>query len=244
MGWKINNWERFEPPKQNDRDQTGALKYWKCPVSQNRRYKLLTMSGPKGWEMLGIWHAIVASWGRQTRESRKGGVLRTALAGNNPASLSELAADALVPQVKLKAAIAKLLEMGWLCVESNCNPEEPEMDSETRLDKTRLDKTRQVCIGFEEFWKAWPKKKAKMEAQKAFCKINPSKDLLATMLNAIERAKKTSDWTKDGGQFIPLPATWLNNERWTDEIFDPEAARKKAQEEQIAKVCGEGYEPH
>ena len=151
MGWKIDNWERFEPPKQNDRDQTGELKYWKCPVSQNRRYKLLTMSGPRGWEMLGIWHAIVTSWGRQTRESRKGGVLRTALAGNNPASLKELASDTLVPQAKLKPASAKLLEIGWLELESGCNTNGSQMDnpngiqtdSETRLDETRLDETRQ-----------------------------------------------------------------------------------------------------
>jgi len=146
MGWRIENWDKFEPPIQNDRDQSGELKWWKCPVSQNRRYKLLVMSEKTGWQMLGIWHAIVASWGRQTRESRKDGVLRTAMAGDNPATLKELSADTLVPQAKLKRAIAKFVEMGWLAVESNWNPDGIQTDSETRLDKTRLEENRKEYI--------------------------------------------------------------------------------------------------
>jgi len=27
-------------------------------------------------------------------------------------------------------------------------------------------------------------------------------------------AKKSEAWTKDGGQFIPAPLTWLNQARW------------------------------
>ena len=30
--------------------------------------------------------------------------------------------------------------------------------------------------------------------------------------------KQTEQWKKDNGKFIPYPATWLNQERWTDEI--------------------------
>jgi hypothetical protein len=29
--------------------------------------------------------------------------------------------------------------------------------------------------------------------------------------------KNSQQWTKDGGQFIPMPATWLNGRRWEDE---------------------------
>ncbi len=42
------------------------------------------------------------------------------------------------------------------------------------------------------------------------------------MLIAIEKAKQTKDWQKDGGQYIPYPATWLNARGWEDEIeIDP-----------------------
>jgi len=36
-----------------------------------------------------------------------------------------------------------------------------------------------------------------------------------------------SQWTKDGGQFIPHPATWLRQERWTDEPVQRETAAER-----------------
>ena len=38
------------------------------------------------------------------------------------------------------------------------------------------------------------------------------------MIDAVEKQKKTDQWTRDGGQYIPHPATWLNQRRWEDEI--------------------------
>lgn len=78
---------------------------------------------------------------------------------------------------------------------------------------------------FARFWDAYPKKKAKQKAQAAFAKLNPDDALLATMLDAIEIAKRTPDWQKDDGQFIPYAATWLNGKRWEDELA-PDASSK------------------
>lgn len=36
------------------------------------------------------------------------------------------------------------------------------------------------------------------------------------MMQALGRQKALADWQKDGGQYIPLPTTWLNGERWED----------------------------
>lgn len=69
---------------------------------------------------------------------------------------------------------------------------------------------------FEEFWKAYPKKKAKDDARKAFDKRKPTRALLDSMLHAIQEQVQTEQWRKDGGQFIPYPATWLNDGRWQD----------------------------
>ncbi len=38
-----------------------------------------------------------------------------------------------------------------------------------------------------------------------------------TILNSLEQQKHSVQWTKDGGQYIPYPATWLNGRRWEDE---------------------------
>ena len=70
--------------------------------------------------------------------------------------------------------------------------------------------------GFETFWRHYPRKVGKDDARKAFKKRKPDLDLLAVMLTAIERQKSESQWQKDGGQFIPHPATWLNQGRWQD----------------------------
>lgn len=64
----------------------------------------------------------------------------------------------------------------------------------------------------------YPKKKSKANAVRAFNKLKPDEELLQTMLTAIEAQKSTQEWKKDNGQFIPMPATWLNSRRWEDEI--------------------------
>ena len=70
---------------------------------------------------------------------------------------------------------------------------------------------------FDTFWKAYPKKTGKGAAEKAFQKIKPSGDLLQKMLKAIEAQKRSDQWQRDNGQFIPLPTTWLNQKRWEDD---------------------------
>lgn len=71
---------------------------------------------------------------------------------------------------------------------------------------------------FARFWEVYPKKRSKGDAEKAFAKINPDDAQLALMLQAIDQAKRSDDWQKDGGQFIPYPATWLNAKGWEDEL--------------------------
>lgn len=73
---------------------------------------------------------------------------------------------------------------------------------------------------FAEFWSAYPTKVGKQPARKAFDKV---KVPVKTLVDAIERQKCSSQWSKDGGQYIPNPATWLNQQRWEDVL--PEAER-------------------
>ncbi len=70
--------------------------------------------------------------------------------------------------------------------------------------------------GFESFWQAYPRKTAKQAALKAWNKLKPDADLQQAILSALEQQKRSVQWQKDGGQFIPYPATWLNGSRWED----------------------------
>ena len=71
---------------------------------------------------------------------------------------------------------------------------------------------------FDRFWEAYPKKVAKEVARKAFEKVSPDEVLLAVILKAIDAQKSTAQWTKDNGEFIPHPSTWLNQARWEDKV--------------------------
>lgn len=71
--------------------------------------------------------------------------------------------------------------------------------------------------GFDEFWAAYPRHVAKQDAVKAFAKLRADDALLRRILTALETAKQSRDWLKDGGAFVPYPATWLNGRRWEDE---------------------------
>lgn len=73
---------------------------------------------------------------------------------------------------------------------------------------------------FDRIWSAYPRKVGKQAARKAWEKVNPHPDL-DTVLRAIAQQCLCTQWTKDGGQFIPHLATWLNQHRWEDEPMIP-----------------------
>jgi len=71
---------------------------------------------------------------------------------------------------------------------------------------------------FEEFWKVYPKKIGKGAAYKSWKKIKPSDVLKEKIINAVKMQCNSIQWQKEGGQYIPNPSTWLNQERWNDEL--------------------------
>ena len=70
---------------------------------------------------------------------------------------------------------------------------------------------------FETFWKAYPKKKSKLQALRTWEKLAKIRPPIEELLAAIARAKKSVQWMKADGQFIPYPSTWLNDGGWMDE---------------------------
>lgn len=69
---------------------------------------------------------------------------------------------------------------------------------------------------FDLFWKEYPRKTGKKAAKRAWlaAKDKPSLDKI---ISAVQKQRTWQDWIKDGGQYIPHPATWLNQGRWDDE---------------------------
>lgn len=100
----------------------------------------------------------------------------------------------------------------------------PSYPTDTRETKTKPNKTRSSTRavdspGFDVFWDAYPRKVSKPHAIKAWNKLKPGDDLVQTILGAIRDQAKSAQWLRDDGQYIPHPATWLNNRRWEDEVI-------------------------
>ncbi|MFA7087291.1 MAG: hypothetical protein WC145_11550, partial [Aliarcobacter sp.] len=84
-------------------------------------------------------------------------------------------------------------------------------------DATKTSKVTQ-SDQFDQFWAIYPRKVGKQAVFKIWTKLNPDKDLFGKILQAVEKHKQSEQWTKDNGQFIPNPSTWLNQGRWDDEL--------------------------
>ena len=87
--------------------------------------------------------------------------------------------------------------------------------------------TRHNATSFDAFWQAYPRKTAKGAAEAAWRKLKPDEPLVARMLAAVEVAKQSAQWQRDGGQYIPLPSTWLNQRRWEDEHVAPTLSERR-----------------
>lgn len=71
---------------------------------------------------------------------------------------------------------------------------------------------------FDVCWAAYPRKTGKGAALKAWQRQKPDR---AVVLAALDWQRTQPQWVKDGGQYVPHMATWLNQRRWEDEPFQP-----------------------
>lgn len=108
---------------------------------------------------------------------------------------------------------------------TQCHAREDKDKEESKEQEHTPIPPKGAAAGFAEFWSAYPLKKAKATAEKAWQKLKPSADLQAAILSAIAAHKLSADWQRDGGQYIPHPTTWLNQRRWEDEVIHARSQR-------------------
>ena len=90
-----------------------------------------------------------------------------------------------------------------------------------RIEKRREEKIREDILldKFNEFWKAYPSGNRKVN--KSGCmKLWQSQNLEAIGDKIINHVKimADTDWKKDNGQYIPMPATYLRQERFDTQL--------------------------
>ena len=75
--------------------------------------------------------------------------------------------------------------------------------------------------GFERWWKAYPnppgkgRKRKKMKAYGCWKRFR-LEGATDKMIALLERYKRWDNWTKEGGQYVPMPTSWLNAKPWND----------------------------
>jgi len=79
-----------------------------------------------------------------------------------------------------------------------------------------LQKKEERRSAFDDFWEAYPRKVGKEAARRAWQKSRRDTDL-ATILDALAWQTQQDSWLRNGGQYVPHPATWLNQGRWEDQ---------------------------
>jgi hypothetical protein len=114
----------------------------------------------------------------------------------------------------------KLTEVNNKYEKDECIQNVSKLDTQVRIGKVRKGKN--IDTLFEKFWNNYPKKVGKPAAEKALNKLKPTESLLEEIIKGINRYKNTDQWRKNKGEFIPYPATFLNQRRWEDEIQERE----------------------
>jgi hypothetical protein len=74
----------------------------------------------------------------------------------------------------------------------------------------------EVGEGFTTFWTAYPRKCNKIQAERAYRRLRPSTSVLECILADVAAKRRQDDWRREGGRYIPHPATYLNGRRWED----------------------------
>jgi hypothetical protein len=87
--------------------------------------------------------------------------------------------------------------------------------------------------GFTVFWNSYPKKVGRKAALNAWKKAR-GKPPLKKIIDALIEQKASVNWLKDDGQYIPNPATWINQGRWDDEV---------ATGQPTSHLCSHGLRP-
>ena len=102
------------------------------------------------------------------------------------------------------------------------------LEKETEKRREETDNRSHAFAEFDRFWSAYPRKVGKGAAQKAW-RAATKKAAPDTIIAAVQRFP----WS-DEQQFIPHPSTWLNAERWNDEVVQPNQKLIVSEEERLA----------
>ena len=110
--------------------------------------------------------------------------------------------------------------------------------SKDKISKENID-TSARDQAFASFWGMYPKKVSKKAAWKAWQKIEYTPELVVKIMTSLGLAIESEQWVKDKGRYIPHAATWINGEKWNDELTPAKPKNTKYDSFNTKTVRGE-----
>ena len=133
-----------------------------------------------------------------------------------------------------KAAAGK---KGGSKLKANQKQTESKKEKENEKENENEIENEYECIkdrDFESFWEIYPRKVGKQKAREVYLQLQEEPEVI---LAAVRRQRACAQWQRQNGQFIPNPATWLQERRWEDGVESaPSTPARVPDAEEIAAV--------
>lgn len=83
-------------------------------------------------------------------------------------------------------------------------------------ENSEIEVLDQKEMWFESFWEIYPKHQDKKKAKQKFLKACTNEKEYKAIMDGLRNVLPI--WAKKDNKYIPMPTTWLNGERWNDEV--------------------------
>jgi hypothetical protein len=90
--------------------------------------------------------------------------------------------------------------------------------------KEKDDSVFRLLDMFEAFWELYPNPSGKKPARDKWLKLKPDAKLFTEIMESVKKFKQTEQWKTAKGRYVPMASTFLNQERWKDEVQEGKKA--------------------
>ena len=123
---------------------------------------------------------------------------------------TDLAAERLPNGCQMVAERLPQVSIGKISIDKNINT------NISCNENSEIEVLDQKEMWFESFWEIYPKHQDKKKAKQKFLKLCTDEKKYQEIMQGLRNVLPV--WAKKDTKYIPMPTTWLNGERWNDEV--------------------------
>lgn len=205
---RVRNWrDRFETAASVNKRRASV----RLPNHHDDAATCRILSLPDGAAVYGIWCLLAGALSRHG-PGRDGWLTHDGSPGGAPWTLDDLAVRWRRPVSEIARAFQVLSspDIGWLegISTQSVAPVAPATPAKADVP--------QDAPLFDQFWQLWPTHRRKVARAQCLAswRSRGFEKIGLSIIDGLKRWISSADWNKDGGEYIPMPATWLNQRRW------------------------------